>query len=345
MSLITIDSKDLPELARVLSGQDKKLVLPVREGNDLFYREGADPSNLDLSTIPKNSIKEFLFPRCEKIHAYQYQGKDVTIRDLDPPGGPTVIFCARPCDAASLPVVEPVWNWDYRDKFFDQRRAQTLIITYACRVAPDEACFCVSVGLNPSSDQGSDVFLYPLNENTVAVGFVSPAGQQTESIFAKYKTGEVEDEALHAFQREGEQSLAHRKRFDGVKEWLEAHFEDPLWEEKASYCLGCGTCTFLCPTCHCFDIQDESVFDAGCWRKNWDSCQFALFTLHASGHNPRDTQPKRYRQRIYHKYAVYPEKFGKVLCTGCGRCVSSCPVNLSLYDVVASAGELAEKGA
>ena len=129
-----------------------------------------------------------------------------------------------------------------------------------------------------------------------------------------------------------------------MKDWLEEHFEDPLWEEKAFRCIGCGTCTFLCPTCHCFDIQDESVFDGGSRLKNWDGCQFSLFTLHTSGHNPRDTQPKRYRQRIIHKYAIYPEKFGKVLCTGCGRCVAHCPVNLSLYDVVATAQERAEKG-
>ena len=344
MSLMTIDKADLPELARNLAGQDKRLVLPVREDQDVFYREGVDPAKLDLSRLPKTSIKEFFFPRCEKTLTYQYQGKDVSIGDVDPSDDPTIIFCARPCDAASLPVVEPVWNWDYQDKFFLQRLSQTLIITYACRTAPDEACFCVSVGLNPSSDQGSDVMLYPLDEKTVAVRFVSPAGQQTEETFAKFKKGEVEDEALQAFQQEGEQSLAHRKKLDKVKGWLEAHFEDPFWEEKTFQCIGCGTCTFLCPTCHCFDLQDESVFDAGCWLKNWDSCQFALFTLHASGHNPRDTQPKRYRQRINHKFSVYPEKFGKILCTGCGRCVASCPVNLSIYDVVVSANERAERG-
>jgi ferredoxin len=341
---MTLDRKDLPSLAQALASQGKRLVLPVREGTELFYREGADPTALDLGTIPKNSIKEFLFPKCEKILAYEYSGRDVVIEDVAPLSGPTVIFCGRPCDAASLPVVEPLWNWEYRDKFFNQRRAQTLLVTYACPKAPDEACFCVSVGLSPSSDQGSDVMLYPVDDARVAVRFVSPGGQQLEGVFGKLKKGEVAEEALKGFQEEGEKSLAHRKRFDKVKGWLEGHFEDPLWEEKTFPCIGCGTCTFLCPTCHCFDIQDESVFDAGCRLKNWDGCQFSLFTLHTSGHNPRDKQPKRYRQRIFHKYGIYSEKFGKTLCTGCGRCVAHCPVNLSLYDVVATAQERAEKG-
>jgi ferredoxin len=344
MPYMKMESADLPNLARALAGQGRRLVLPVREGEELFYREGADPARLDLATIPKNSIKEFLFPKSEKILAYQYRGRDVSVEDVEPADTKTVIFCARPCDAASIPVVEPLWNWDFKDKFFNNRRAATLLVTYACRTAPDEACFCVSLGLSPSSDQGSDVILYPLDESTLAVRFVSAAGKEMEAAFAPFRKGEVQEEAVEAFRKTGEQSLAHRKRLDKVQDWLETHLEDPLWAEKAFRCIGCGTCTFLCPTCHCFDIQDESCFDAGFRLKNWDACQFSLFTLHTSGHNPRDTQPKRYRQRILHKYGIYPEKFGKVLCTGCGRCVAYCPVNLSLYDVVATAQERAEKG-
>jgi ferredoxin len=241
-------------------------------------------------------------------------------------------------------VVEPLWNWDYKDTFFNERRKRTILVTLACETAPDEACFCVSVGLSPHTDQGSDVILYPVDGQRVACGFVTQAGKALEGIFAKYKKEDAGEEAVEATRKRGEASLAGKKHLNKVREWLDAHFEDPLWEEKAFRCIGCGTCTFLCPTCHCFDIQDESAFDVGYRLKNWDACQFSLFTVHTSGHNPRDTQPKRYRQRIYHKYAVYPEKFGKILCTGCGRCVAYCPVNLSLYDVVATAQERAEKG-
>ncbi len=344
MPCMTLESTALAKVARDLAGQGRRLVLPVREGPELFYREGADPEALDLATIPKNSVKEFFFPKCDTILKYRYCGSDVEVEDVTPSVEPTVIFGARPCDAASLSVVEPLWNWDYKDKFFNLRRENTLIVTYACRRAPEEACFCVSVGVSPSSADGADVLLCPLDEKRVAVKFLTDAGREVQAVFEAYKTGEADDAALQAFAEEGTASLSHRAKLDKVQGWLDKHFEDPLWEEKTFQCIGCGTCTFLCPTCHCFDIQDESVFDGGSRLKSWDGCQFSLFTLHTSGHNPRHVQPQRYRQRILHKYAIYPSKFGRILCTGCGRCVSHCPVNLSLYDVVATAQERAEKG-
>ena len=98
----------------------------------------------------------------------------------------------------------------------------------------------------------------------------------------------------------------------------------------ATRCIGCGACAFLCPACHCFDIVDEGTEAKGVRRKNWDACAFGTFTNHASGHNPRDVQNKRYRNRIMHKFKYYDDKFGKTLCTGCGRCVRACPVGIDI---------------
>ncbi len=83
--------------------------------------------------------------------------------------------------------------------------------------------------------------------------------------------------------------------------------------------------------------------EAGTRYKNWDACQLAGFTVHASGHNPRDTQDKRYRQRIMHKFSYYPEKFGKTLCVGCGRCIRHCPVDMSLLAVVKNIAKQAQE--
>ncbi|MDR1289843.1 MAG: 4Fe-4S dicluster domain-containing protein, partial [Planctomycetaceae bacterium] len=99
-------------------------------------------------------------------------------------------------------------------------------------------------------------------------------------------------------------------------------------------CLACGACTYSCPTCHCFDIVDEGGASRGERVKNWDSCQFAFFTLHASGHNPRGNQSSRQRNRIQHKFRIYPDKFGSVLCTGCGNCARECSANLGVLPYV-----------
>jgi predicted aldo/keto reductase-like oxidoreductase len=61
---------------------------------------------------------------------------------------------------------------------------------------------------------------------------------------------------------------------------------------------------------------------------------FPLFTLHGSGHNPRDRKLQRVRQRFMHKLKYYPDKYGKgAQCSGCGRCVRYCPVNIDIREV------------
>ena len=121
---------------------------------------------------------------------------------------------------------------------------------------------------------------------------------------------------------------------EGVKEQLDGMYDDPFWDELHEKCLGCAVCTYLCPTCHCFDIVDEAVNAQGRRVRNWDSCQFPLFTLHASGHNPRPSGRERMRQRIMHKFRYFVENFGEVACVGCGRCVRECPVNMDLREVL-----------
>jgi ferredoxin len=127
------------------------------------------------------------------------------------------------------------------------------------------------------------------------------------------------------------------KRFDdkNIKNWLDNNFEHPYWKGIGELCLGCAQCAYVCPTCHCFDIVDESYgFDEGRRVKNWDCCQFGIFTKHASGHNPRNGQAQRFRQRISHKFKYYPDKFNEILCTGCGRCSRGCGVGIDICELV-----------
>ena len=115
---------------------------------------------------------------------------------------------------------------------------------------------------------------------------------------------------------------------------INALFDAPFWDEMAFACLNCGTCTYLCPTCWCFDIQDEVYGSEGDRIRNWDSCMFPLFTLHGSGHNPRDKKVRRVRQRFMHKLKYYVDKYQDgVQCSGCGRCVRYCPVNIDIRKV------------
>lgn len=131
-------------------------------------------------------------------------------------------------------------------------------------------------------------------------------------------------------------------RLRALPQWLAANYEHPLWRTLALRCHGCGACASVCSTCHCFDIVDEhDRLGAGARRRNWDSCQAGKFTHHASGHNPRATQTERFRQRVMHKFSIYPRRFKAISCTGCGRCARTCSAGTSLPQILGQLVELA----
>ena len=103
-------------------------------------------------------------------------------------------------------------------------------------------------------------------------------------------------------------------------------------------CLACGTCTFICPTCQCYDIRDYNTGNGIQRFRCWDSCMYSDFTLMAHG-NIRNSQKERFRQRFMHKLVYFPENNdGMFSCVGCGRCVSKCPSSLNIVKVIKSLG-------
>ena len=120
-------------------------------------------------------------------------------------------------------------------------------------------------------------------------------------------------------------------------------FNSPKWASLSESCLACGTCTFVCPTCQCYDIRD---FDTGHGVKRfrcWDSCMYSDFTKMAHG-NPRVSQLERFRQRFMHKLVYYPaNNNGLKGCVGCGRCLAKCPISMNIVKVAKSLAEEATK--
>lgn len=290
------------------------LYQPVRGAGELL---------LDPTVRPGNSIKEFVFPRHQRLFGYKYEGKQLELIEQAPDSVPQVVVGARPCDAAALPILDRVFNWDFQDSFYNQRRSLTTIVTLACQVR-DPDCFCMSVDLSPDCPEGSDVMLFDLGDDQYEVRCLTDAG-------ARLFTGQTEySDRVGAITPSPQPDVDPQAAAD----FLETNFESPEWATMSRRCLACGACAFTCPTCHCFDMVDEGNAAVGSRVRNWDACQFALFTLHASGHNPRSMQAQRQRQRILHKFRVYREKFGRLLCTGCGNCTRNCPVGLGVRPVL-----------
>lgn len=315
----------------------------LSEGNNLIAPDSTEYKVIkDVSSInpdstlrpTKASYKTFVFPKAEPVLYYKRGKNDVQLLDADVDEKQTVIIGAKPCDTNSFNILRHLFNWDYKDEFFNLREKHFLVIGLMCNYS-DEYCFCSSVGSSPVSEKGSDIFLIPLDENNFAARIVTNKGKE---FIDKHSNHFTEGDVMRS--NAATEKVKHPPvAFDSkeVYEWLANNFEHPKWEGVGDLCLSCAQCAFVCPVCHCFDIVDEDYnYSEGRRMKNWDGCQFGHFTLHASGHNPRDIQGKRYRQRINHKFKYYVDKFGEILCTGCGRCSRGCVVSIDIKDIVSN---------
>ena len=140
---------------------------------------------------------------------------------------------------------------------------------------------------------------------------------------------------------EAEKKVACRVEFEQIrhKETLDLYNEE-YWQSISFSCLNCGTCTYVCPTCWCFDIQDETAHKKGRRFKNWDSCMFPNFTIYTSGHNPRGTKLHRVRQRFMHKLKYHQSKYDQgIMCVGCGRCIDAEAGGVDLREVLKKLSE------
>jgi len=235
-----------------------------------------------------------------------------------------VLFAVRPCEARSLTLLDRVFlGKEYRDPYYASRREATAIVVLGCSsLAP--TCFCTSVGGGPADRSGADLFLWD-DGAAFAVDVVTERG---EALLAGLVLPDADAETLERMDRASAEvaaAMAVIAGLDQIGPEAVGAFDDPCWQTICERCLACAACSFLCPTCHCFDIQDEVFGETGRRVRNYDACTSPFFTLHASGHNPRPDKSQRLRQRLLHKFAYFPENFGALACVGCGRCIRACP--------------------
>ena len=199
---------------------------------------------------------------------------------------------------------------------------------------PYATCFCTDLDGGPSSAEGSDLFLSDLGsrylvETVTERGKALLEGMSFLEAATASDLSQREQRAIEVRERIRQQITT-----EGLKEKLDELFDGPVWDSVYETCLGCGTCTYSCPTCHCFDIVDEADGDKGRRLRIWDSCQYPLFTHHTSGHNPRPFGKARFRQRVMHKFHYLVENQGIIGCVGCGRCIRNCPVSHDIREVL-----------
>lgn len=286
---------------------------------------------------PTVSPKAQFVPQTETLFVFQGSGPTLALMPAASDAAPTIVFGVRPCDARALGRLDDVFlARKERDAHYERRRRATMLVGLAC-ATPSWGCFCTSVGGSPAGTEGLDLLLTDLGDR-YHIAVLTPAGRDLASTAQAEAAGA--DDAKAARAQHAETAAQMPAGFELEAALRNVRWEAPLWAQVSRRCLACGVCNYLCPACHCFDIQDDVTPDGGVRFRCWDTCQFNEFTRMGAGHNPRPTQTERVRQRVSHKFKYLVEEFGTAGCTGCGRCVERCPVNIDIRTILrAFAGE------
>ena len=299
----------------------------VKEKNGAYdYGPIQSPSELcldfDCTLFPP---KKYFLPPSETLLKFSTAPPQKVEQVIE--GEPIILMGIHPYDLKAINQMDKIFSSGVPDPHYLKRRENALLIGVdPTRVAP--RAFWAEMEAATVSN-GFDLMLTDIGETfTVEVGTekgkyllekygkVRPATKEETRIRAEIRT-----QRLNACKKRG---LTFPSR--EIPQLLERSSEKFFWEEQASKCLSCGTCNLVCPTCYCFDVNDEMDLDLvhGERRRRWDGCLLEDFAKVGTGENFRETRTARYRHRFYRKGLYLFKLLDDLACVGCGRCSSSC---------------------
>ena len=333
--MFKIKAENLPALFRTIAAE-RELYLPVKAGGQVNFAAWSEEAEASLETLKTvKSPKDAFFPQSENLYTCVRDGKKITIEPEALKEQNFVVFGMKACDVQGVKVLDRVFLSDPVDSFYAARREHGTIVALACH-EPEESCFCKVFGIDcaePAADVAAwmiqgELYWKPLTEKGETLT------EQIKEVLTDAEEQQVEEEkkAIRTIVEKLPYSNLSLKGW-GEKDYME-RFNSPVWEELYKPCLACGTCTFVCPTCQCYDIKDYDTGHGVQRYRCWDSCMYSDFTMMAHGNN-RTSQMQRFRQRFMHKLVYYPlNNDGLFSCVGCGRCVEKCPSSLNIVKVI-----------
>ena len=322
-----LKSSDIPTLFDNLIKSGKVIIAPVtRQSGKVFFERVYSYDQVEKEYIQTQfSAKSVVFPKVEELFTFSKTDNGIDIKDTLSSIPETVVWGIRPCDSSAFNYISEFFLRENPDAYFAKRKELTTLIAIGCAKS-DDACFCTSVDLNPGSTAGSDILLTQMGDSFY-VEVVTEKGNAIISGSASLFTATPE--------KSKDSYLAKpttRFSVDEITEKIKTAYNNAQWKHESMGCYSCGACAFACPTCTCFDIQDEGYSEEGVRKRCWDACGLSLFTKHNSGHNPRKNQTERRRQRLMHKFKYSVENLGIISCVGCGRCIRVCPAHLNIFE-------------
>lgn len=336
MRKISLDK--LSDLFSAISAANS-LYLPVDTEAGAKFEKWESGKQLSEALNTVRSAKDFFFPQTENLMDFRVEGKNIDIIDTREECEDFVLFGVRACDVKSFEVLDRVFLAEPIDSYYKNRREHGVIMSLACN-KPAETCFCKTFGIDASAPEG-DVVCWKTEDALYLEAKTEKGKKLMEGL--QNVTEETDSAAAEAQQK----LIAERlEKLPLAKLSADAFgdgktskfFNAPEWQELSESCLGCGTCTFICPTCQCYDIKDFNTGHGVKRFRCWDSCMYSDFTKMSAG-QPRLTQMERFRQRFMHKLVYYPtNNDGMFSCVGCGRCIAKCPIQMNIVKVMKKLG-------
>ena len=334
-----IAKENLSALFRMIAAS-QDLYLPVKVCGQVNFKAWSEDAEVDLDTLKTvKSPKDAFFPQNENLYTVTKENKKLKIEPEALRDKPFVVFGMKACDVQAVTVLDNVFLAEPVDTYYSARREHGTIVALACH-EPEESCFCKVFGID-CAEPAADVAAWFVEGSLYWKALTEKGEVLTEAVKELLADADKEEDKVEA-EKEAIRAVVEKLPYSNLslEGWngdaLTEKFNSELWEQLYKPCLACGTCTFVCPTCQCYDIKDYDTGHGVQRYRCWDSCMYSDFTMMAHGNN-RTSQMQRFRQRFMHKLVYYPaNNNGMYSCVGCGRCVEKCPASLNIVKVIKS---------
>ncbi|UCC72553.1 MAG: 4Fe-4S dicluster domain-containing protein [Gemmatimonadota bacterium] len=315
-------------IAPVLAHGGDEVFAPIRSPGEVLWE----------FTNPVHPPKRFLLPQTDPVVAIRRGDNGYELEAIVDERR-RVLLNVRSCDVAGLAFLQHVHAADLPDRSYLERAAATTIVCLSCP-DPCPLGFCICSGAGPFAREGYDLQLSDIGDLLLAEIGSERGGELLAATDGFFRPATLAEMAQRQQLEEKAKQLLSEQTChfaSAMRRVSTGRVAEDLWRKMSDWCLECGACNFVCPTCFCFSVKDRHNGDGWLRCRTWDSCQYPAFTLEASGHNPREERRDRIKRRFFHKVsAQYYQRDGMVGCVGCGRCVEVCLGTTDMPAVVAA---------